>query len=283
MPNQLILKTDGSYEVKNMNGYRDIQKAVGGHFTELQHRNGWGSIAAFANEAGMCERLPVNTWSFLMDILGFYITWTRDGIWGDVLINGGEAENGNDKAVPNAIIELVKDIKEFDGSNDDLLEFIDKSKFVKSLELVRESRNKKLKSNANKLKRKRVSNDDDELNTGDVIIITTTTTSKKQKIDNDEIKLPVKESCIIHGSTAKMPFRITSVIDQIKKHPKYPIDVSSGCKSFMEGTHEGLFSWLEGSKNKYYRIIWKYFYLNEKPEPQDEYDWIWSDLDNFWR
>lgn len=98
MPRGLIVRTDGSMEYVNSNGYEDIKKTVGGWIEAIHF--GENEYFCYANEESKIIGLPENTvatnfWynSGQRILIGDYIA-------GDVIFFGGIDDEGYDVDIP---------------------------------------------------------------------------------------------------------------------------------------------------------------------------------------
>ena len=100
--NMLVIKTDGTIEVKDHGGLESLQSAVGGYIEGISI----GSAAMmYCNEEGKCNSLPVN---WVASRLFEKVHGMSDVIVGDVVIVGcfspdGEYD-GEDYDVPPGVV-----------------------------------------------------------------------------------------------------------------------------------------------------------------------------------
>ena len=105
MPQGILLKPDGTYEIKSFDGLKDYQAGVNGMIELLAHKNGCNaSIIGYANEEGRLMGLDYNPYSNFLHELGFY----PYPYVGSILLFGNGDSDELD--IPDVIINKVKEL-----------------------------------------------------------------------------------------------------------------------------------------------------------------------------
>ena len=96
------------------------------------------------------DKIFMNGSSWLLQLLGFHVPWNMGGIFGNVVLFGGETANGNKKNIPIKYIKLIKLIEEEKKSNpDDLDELISKVQQFLAKNKPTQTKNRKRKTDDN--------------------------------------------------------------------------------------------------------------------------------------
>lgn len=104
MPKAIIVKTDGTMTVRQLDTYDDINKALGGYIEAVRFGR-FGT--AYVNEEGKLLGLPRNEIATQLCFRFNVGLALDDFIVGDFVIFGPENEDGEDTDVPQILIEAL--------------------------------------------------------------------------------------------------------------------------------------------------------------------------------
>jgi hypothetical protein len=104
--NSIVLKTDLTYEIKNLSSLEQIQQEVGGYIESLPGVS-LKKCVAYVDESGLMNRRQLNSWSWLLEIFGFRISYNFGGVMGNCVITE------MDRSTKNQYFKVMKEIDDY--------------------------------------------------------------------------------------------------------------------------------------------------------------------------
>lgn len=100
MTRVLVLRIDGTFEVKTLLSSREYNKEVGGYFEAISLDE---HVMCYVNEEGRLRGLPFNAWSKKLMSLRL----VPCALYGNIIVCSFDAEEGDDLDIEDDVLQLI--------------------------------------------------------------------------------------------------------------------------------------------------------------------------------